>query len=109
MKKKSKAKPFFKILTILFIIFIALIITYESGYYESKVGARARLTNEAIKKFESDIQNGVAVDLNDYLEEEYVDYSNSVTKIGNKVTSGITKVITKGLGGVFDVLKNLVW
>lgn len=93
----------------LFLVFEALIIAYESGYYESKAGSRARLTKEAMERFESDIESGVAVDVNDYLEEEYVDYSNGVTKIGNKISNGISEVMTKGISGVFDTLKGLVW
>lgn len=109
MKKKKKSRYFFRSLFVLFIIFIALIIAYESGYYETKAKNRAVLTKEAMEQFEEDVKNGAVVDLNDYLEEEYTDYSNGVTKIGNKISNGVSEVMTKGISGVFDVLKGLFW
>ena len=92
-----------------FLVFVALLIAYESGYYETKMSNRAVLTKEAMEKFESDVENGEAVDINDYLKSENVDYSNGVTKFGNKITNGISDVMTKGLSGLFDALKGLFW
>ena len=48
MKKNKKTKYFFRTLYILLFIYIALIIAYESGYYETKSHNRAVLTKEAM-------------------------------------------------------------
>lgn len=107
--KKKKSRYFFKTLFWLFVVFIALIIAYESGYYETKAHNRATLTSEAIKKFESDVKNGQVVDLSNYLKEEKKDYSSGVTKIGNKISNSVSEVMTKGISGLFNALKGLFW
>ena len=109
MKKNKKSKYFFRSLFILFLVFVALLIAYESGYYETKAGNRATLTKEAMKQFEQDLENGKIVDVKDYLKDERVDYSNNVTKLGNKISNSISDVMTNGISGIFDVLKGLFW
>lgn len=109
MKKDKKSKYFFRILFCFFVVFVALLIAYESGYYETKMSNRAVLTKEAMEKFESDVENGEVVDIHDYLKSEDVDYSNGVTKFGNKISNGISDVMTNGLSGLFDALKGLFW
>ena len=92
-----------------FLVFVALLIAYESGYYETRMSNRAVLTKEAMERFENDVKNGEVVDVNDYLKRESIDYSNGVTKLGNKIANGISDVMTKGLSGLFDALKGLFW
>lgn len=109
MKKSKKSKYFFRILFCFFLVFVALLIAYESGYYETRMSNRAVLTKEAMEKFEEDVNNGEVVDVQDYLKKESVDYSNGVTKIGNKISNGISEVMTNGLSGLFNALKGLFW
>ena len=63
MKKNIKSKYFFRILFCFFLVFVALLIAYESGYYETRMGNKAVLTKEAMEKFESDVANGEVVDI----------------------------------------------
>ena len=109
MMKSKKSKYFFRTLFCFFLVFVALLIAYESGYYETRMSNRAVLTKEAMEDFEEDVKNGEVVDVNDYLKRESIDYSNGVTKFGNKVANGISDVMTKGLSGLFDALKGLFW
>lgn len=109
MKKNKKTKYFFRTLYFLLFVFIALMIAYESGYYETKSHNRAVLTKEAMERFESDLEQGQIVDVKDYLKEEKPNYSNGVTKLGNKISGGISDFMTKGLSGIFDVLKGWFW
>lgn len=109
MKKSKKSKYFFRILFCFFLVYVALLIAYESGYYETRMGNKAVLTKEAMEQFEVDVENGEVVDIKDYLKSDSVDYSNGVTKFGNKITNGISEVMTKGLTGLFDALKGLFW
>lgn len=64
--KKQKPNWFFRILSILFLIFISLTIALESGYYESKTAKKAMMTQESIKQFEEDIKNNKPIDLKKY-------------------------------------------
>lgn len=107
--KKSKSRYFFRVLFVFFLIYVALLIAYESGYYETKVGNKATLTKEAMEQFEADLENGEMVDVKNYLVEEHKDYSNGITKVGNKISNSISDVMTKGLSGLFDALKGLFW
>jgi len=73
--------------------------------------------NGAVNHFENiydynnlkDIENGEMVDVKDYLKDEKVDYSNGVTKIGNKISSSVSDIMTNGISGIFDALKGLFW
>ena len=107
--KKKKNNIFIKILSLLFLVYIALLIAFESGYYDTKIRNKSILTKEAMAKFEEDIKNGEVVDVKDYLKEERVDYSTTVTKVGNKITNNLSKFMTKGLSGLFKSLKGLFW
>ena len=71
---------------------------YEYRQHEKKV-----LTEEQIKKFESDVKNGVEIDINDYVFKEK-DYSNKIVKINDKISD----VIEYGFKKAFNyVLKNI--
>ena len=58
-----------------------------------------------MEQFESDVENGEVVDIKDYLKDDTIDYSNSITKMGNKIASGISEVMTKGVSGLLDAFK----
>lgn len=105
--KKKKSNWFMRLLVVLFIIFIGLFIAEESGYYEAKVSRNVALTNEAIKKFEEDVLNGVAVDINSYIENDDNDYSNSLTKAGDKISGTMENLMSGGFTNVWEVLKML--
>lgn len=109
MSKKPKINIFFKILLVLFFVYLAITIACESGYYATKNHKDALLTKEAMQKFEADLANGEVVDIKDYLVDEKVDYSNMVTKIGNKVSTTLSDFMTKGLTSMFNMLKGLFW
>lgn len=109
MKKKPPSRHFFRILSVLFILFMIAYIMLECGYYESKLSRQSTITNENIKQFEKDVKEGKPVDLNNYLVEETVDYSNSVTKAGTKISETVNAFMTEGLASVVGVLKKLFW
>ena len=105
MDKKKIIKLFF------FVFFIAFIISYvieRSGYYEYNLQNRTILTNESMKRFEKDIEEGKNVTLEDYAVPTSKDYTTRLTKSTNKVSIGVNKVLKKGIEGVFKVLGNFV-
>jgi len=109
MKKKQPSRHFFRILGILFLIFIILYISIECGYYETKLSKKSTLTKENIAKFEQDVKEGKVVDLNSYTIEENIDYSNNVTKVGTAISESVNTVMTEGLGTAIDIIKKLFW
>ena len=50
---------------------------------------------------------GKAVDVEDYVLEERIDYSNTFTNAGDKITESVQKVLTDGIGGIWDAIKVL--
>ena len=109
MKKKKPSRHFFRILTILFAMFMVLYILLECGYYESKLSRKSTLTQENIKKFEQDVKEGKTIDLNSYTIEEDIDYSNSVSKAGTAISESLNTFMTKGLSSFADIIKKLFW
>ena len=105
--KKKKNNPFLKILGILFVIFMALYIANMSGYYESKIRDRVIITEEGIKEFEEKVQNGDEIDITSFLNSERIDYSSSMSNLGDGVTESIENIVANGMDFVSDILKSL--
>ena len=104
---KKKGNWFLRLVFILFIVFLGLYIASVSGYYETQVGNKVALTDQAIKDFESDVLEGKVVDINTYLENDHKDYSNTFTDMGDRFSESVQKILTDGIGGVWDDLKVL--
>lgn len=103
---KEKMHPFFKILFLLFLIFISLFIALESGYYPSRIQKKTILTNNEINNFEKDLKSGKEISSEGYIKEE-VDYSNFVTKAGNGLTYSVGKILSEGSKGLKYTFKYL--
>jgi hypothetical protein len=106
--KKEKMHPFFKILIVLFLIFIAFYIALQSGYYPTRVQKRAMLTKNNIDKFNDDVKNNKELTPGSYIEDD-IDYSNFVTKAGNSLTYSLGKVLVEGSEGIKKTIKILFW
>lgn len=104
---KKKKNWFLKLLFLSFVVFLGLYIASISGYYEAQVSNKVALTEDAIKDFEKDVLEGKEVDIKTYINEENNDYSNSFTDMGDRFSESIQKVLTKGIGGIWDALKVL--
>lgn len=98
-----------KILLILICFsFVVSYIIYQTGYYEYKLQNRAVLTKEQMEQFETDVNEGKDVTLNDYLIDNHVDYSNKLTNFTVKVNNKVNKYIKKSIEGVFKLLNKFV-
>ena len=104
---KKKFNWFKFILSSFFIVFLAYYLAYSSGYYEAKVTRKTILTKEKIDEFESDVKNNKEIDIKNYVNNDYVDYSSSISKIGNKISSGIDSFMDGGVSEFFDFLSKL--
>lgn len=91
---------------ILIVTFLALYFSFGMGYFEYANGKKAALTQEEIKKFEEDIQNGKEVDAINYIYEKG-NYQNNISKIGLTISSVSYKLINKGVKVSFKVLEKL--
>lgn len=107
MNMKKKNKLFKNLLIIAFVIFMGLFIASESGFYEAKLSNKVALTDESIKRFEQDVSDGKMVDVASYVVDDYKDYSNKFTDVGEKMSDAITKVLSEGISGAWDAIKVL--
>ena len=108
MKPKKKRNPLLIVVVVLFGIYASLYYLAESGYYDYKEYNKMILTEEAMKRFEQDVANGKDITLNDYLDTQFKDYSNNVSKLGLKTSETLENFVTKGIGGFFKVFSKLV-
>ncbi len=104
---KKKTNWFIKIIMLLFIIYIGLFIASKTGFYEAKVNKKTLLTNEAIKQFEQDIEDGKEVDLNNYIPKEKKDYANFLTKTADKITKACEEVASGSIKDIWEFIKIL--
>ena len=86
---------------------MGLYISSISGFYEAKLSNKVALTDEAIKEFENDVIEGKTIDVNTYITNKNVDYSNKFTESGEKLSEDVTKIITEGFSGAWDAIKVL--
>lgn len=105
-KKTNWGMLFLKISLVCFLLVYFLM---ENGYYDKKKALEVSLTEENIRKFEQDVKNNKIIDISNYKIEEEKNYSNSISKWGQKFTDSFGKVIIKGAGGLVDALKSLFW
>lgn len=106
-ENKKNNDKFMIVLLVLFVIFLIIYITKEAGYYEYKAYNKAVLTNENIKKFEKDVENGKNVSINDYLVSDYTDYSNTITDLGYNIGKFSENIMNKGIKKTLKLLSAL--
>ncbi len=107
--EKNNTSVLLKILLVLFALFLIMYVSKEAGYYEYRTYAKKELTSEAIKKFESDVSLGKDVSIKDYVEDEYIDYSNIVTNTGSKIGSTIEEFMNEGIKKTIEILGRLFY
>ncbi len=98
-----------KILLFLFVIFLIIYLSKETGLYEYKNYTNTHLTNEAIKQFESDLDKGLDVTLKDYVVSKEKNYTNIVNKTGSFISKSIESFMNKGIKKTVKILKKLFY
>ena len=104
--KKEKLHPILKILIGLFVLYVILFSLSKSGYYDKKIRDKTAFTEKQIAQFESDVANGLEVDIEEYLPKEE-DYSNALTKGANAISRRLSKILTNNSKNIVDFLKAL--
>lgn len=92
------------ILTLIILIFIMTLILATTGFYQSELKEKTILTDEAIKKFESDIKNGKEIDVQNYLDLNKKNYDNIFSKSGRFISKKINKIISKGIEKTLKII-----
>lgn len=106
MKSNKKGNLFFKILFIFFIIYVALFIANETGYYEKRVRDKTITTQNQLEQFEKDLADNKELDLIDYFPKE-VDYSNVFTKSANNISNKLSVIIDNNADSLWEFIKTL--
>ena len=106
-KKDNFVKTVFKLfMIVIFISFLTLYLSQNSGYYQYEQYKKTSFTKEQIQKFEQDIKAGKQVDITNYLDNNVEDYSNKVSNLGLSLSRGIEETVKKGLNKVIELLNN---
>ncbi len=100
---------FFKFaLLTLFLIFIALYYSSNSGLIDYQARNKTVLTEEKIKQFEEDVKNNVEIDLKKYVEEKEEKYDNNLSKTTLKVSNTIGQTVQTALNFLFSKLDRVM-
>lgn len=92
----------------LVVVFLVMIFTSSSGYYEYELNKKTTLTNEAIEKFERDLKDGKSIDIDDYVVKDDKNYDNRISKIGNSISNKIDNVMSTGIKYLFKYIEKSI-
>lgn len=100
---------FFRIMFLtIFLIFIALYYSSNSGLIDYQARNKTVLTEEQIKMFEEDVKNNVQIDLKKYIEDKEEKYDNNISKTTLKLSNTIGETIQSGLDFLFGKLESVM-
>lgn len=108
MDRKKIYKIFRFIIFTSFITFVALYLSASTGYFEYKTSKKAALTNEQIKQFEKEVNEGKNVDIKKYIEFNNKNYQNKLSKIGLSLSKITEKAVRKLINESFKFLSKLI-
>lgn len=112
MKKEDIIKIYngmFKfVFIILFVAFLTLYVSNQTGYFEYQQRQNVILTEEKIKQFEIDVKNGVKLDIEKYLEDTKINYNNKTSKLGLFLSNKLGEYFKNGIEKTFKILNEFV-
>ena len=103
-----KNKVLKMILAILFIYFLIILVSSQTGYYEYNNNLKATYTEEKIKEFEKDVMEGKNVNIKDYITNDKKDYTNKITDVGAKMSNIVIKSVNLALKESYKIIEKLV-
>lgn len=107
MDNKKVINRVFKIfMSVLCVLFLALFIANNTGYYSFSLRNKKELTEQQIIKFEEDVKNGVEIDLNDYLAMDTISYQNNISKLGYNISSLVENLVKTSIYKIFDLFSD---
>ena len=105
MKHKKIVKFF---CTCIILIFLFSYFIEVSGYYEYNLQNKKNLTEDQIKQFELDVKEGKDIDLDRYLKDTQVDYSNKLTQTTSEASIKLNDYLKNFLSNTFKILEKFV-
>lgn len=105
MKHKKMVKFF---CTCIILIFLFSYFIEVSGYYEYNLQNKKNLTEDQIKQFELDVKEGKDIDLDRYLKDTQVDYSNKLTQTTSQASIKLNDYLKNFLSNTFKILEKFV-
>lgn len=103
-----KANKIFKlIVTITILTFLFAYFIETTGYYEYKLQNKRILTEEEMQHFEQDVKEGKEIDIEDYLSNTNIDYSNKLTKTTSNISLKLNDYLKEFLINGFDIFDKL--
>ena len=104
-----KDKKFLKFcIMLLLFIFACSYFVETSGYYEYNLSHKRNLTERQIREFENDVKMGKDIDINSYLEETSVDYSNKLTKVTTDINLKLNRYLKNIIKSSLKVFEKFV-
>ena len=100
MKKKASSLLKYMILVLLF-VFMTMYLANKNGYYAYNNYQKNVLTEEGIKRFEHDLKEGNAIDIDEYIEKSK-DYSNNISRTTLRISNKVGHFIRKCLADFFE-------
>ena len=94
--------------SLIILIFLFSYFIEYSGYYEYNLHNKKNLTEEDIKRFESDVKEGKEIDLNSYLSKETIDYSNSLTRTTSNANIRLNDYLKKIIKSGFNLIGKFI-
>lgn len=89
------------------ILFLVIYIGQWTGYYQITENRKVALTEDAIKRFEADVQEGKEIIASNYLVKEK-NYNNNISILCMKVSEAIENGFNKIMGLIFRELEAAV-
>lgn len=105
MKHKKMVKFFCAFVTLIFLFSYFIEV---SGYYEYNLQNKKNLTEDQIKQFELDVKEGKNIDLDSYLKDTQVDYSNKLTQTTSEASIKLNDYLKNFLSNTFKILEKFV-
>ncbi len=103
-----KGRKVFRLVMItLIILFATLYFTQAFGYFEYTTRKTNTLTEDAVKRFEKDVNDGKKINANDYIKKEN-DYTNNLSKLGGKTSMLIESSFNHIMNFIFSEINSAV-
>lgn len=101
-------KFIFFITILLFLIFLIIFSSSRTNYYEYSNNKKAVYTEEKIKEFEKDIEEGKNVNIKDYITYDEKDYSNNLTKFADSLSKNIFEFANVVLNVLYKIIIKII-
>ncbi|MDD6224586.1 MAG: hypothetical protein PUB18_06290 [bacterium] len=91
-------------LTLLF-LYIGLYFASNAGYIDYQAKNQMVLTEEQIKKFEQDVKENKAIDIENYITNKEEMYDNNISRMSLNISRTISTTFESALNFVFEKLE----